>query len=225
MKNAIGFAAHPDDLEFSCTGTMKKLRDAGYEIYYVILTNGENGFKSNPRVTPEQRVRIRKDEQLQVAEKLGVREVHFLDYRDGFLEYSEELRGRLVSIIKQYKPEIVFSFDPANSSFSNLNVFHRDHRVAAQAVFDACFAAKNYHMYPGDAHRIDKLYFFASDQPDYFEDITDLMDFKLSLLACHKSQFPDFSKVEKYIKEKISNKTDIYRYSEPFRVMQVEQYT
>ncbi len=225
MKTAIGFAAHPDDLEFSCTATMKKLRDEGYRLIYVIITNGENGFKIGPEETPEQRIETRKKEQLKVADILGVAQVYFLGYRDGFLEYSEKLRAGLVELIKKYKPQIVFSFDPANKSFESLNLLHRDHRVAAESVFDACFAAKNLHMYPGKAHRIEKMFFFASDKPNYYEDITNLIDFKLQLLACHKSQFPDFSKVENYIKETVCNQTNKFRYSEAFRVLEVKQVT
>ena len=185
MKTAIGFAAHPDDLEFSGTAKMKQLHDEGYRLIYVIITNGENGF----------------------------------------LKYSEKLRSELVKLIKDYKPEIVFSFDPANKSFSSLNLLHRDHRVAAEAVFDACFAAKNFHMYPGERHQVKEMYFFASDKPNHFVDITDLIDFKLELLACHKSQFPDFSKVEKYIKKTVSSQSSEYKYSEAFRVMEVKQVT
>ena len=225
MKTAIGFAAHPDDLEFSCTATMKKLGDEGYRLIYVIITNGENGFKIGSEEIPEQRIETRKKEQLKVADILGVAQVHFLGYRDGFLEYSEKLRAGLVELIKRYKPQIVFSFDPANKSFESLNLLHRDHRVAAEAVFDACFAAKNLHMYPGEAHRIEKMFFFASDKPNHYEDITNLIDFKLKLLACHKSQFPDFSQVENYIKETISRQSDEYKYSEAFRVMEVKQVT
>ena len=103
MKTAIGFAAHPDDLEFSCTATMKKLSMDGYRIIYVIITNGENGFKSKPDKTPEERSAIRKKEQLKVAEMLGVEVIHFLDYRDGFLEYTEQLRAELTSLIKKMK--------------------------------------------------------------------------------------------------------------------------
>ena len=225
MKTIIGFAAHPDDLEFSCTATMKKYRDQGYRIIYVIITNGENGFKAEPKLSARERVEIRKNEQLQVADILGVEKVYFLNYRDGFLEYSEKLRAQLVKILKEYRPEIVFSFDPANKSFSSLNLLHRDHRVVAEVVFDACFAAKNQLMYPGERHQVEKIFFFASDKPDHFEDITDLIDFKLELLACHKSQFPDFSVIERYIREKVSAQTEKYKYSEAFRLLEVIQLT
>jgi len=225
MSTILCFAAHPDDLEFSCTGTLKKIKRDYNQIIYVIATNGENGFKINLSLSPEERIRIRKSEQKDAAKKLGVNEVIFLEYQDGFLEYSMSLRERMVNLIKRYKPQIIFSFDPANKSFTNLNLFHRDHRVLAEVVFDACFAAKNMYMYPGTPHRIEKLYLFASDKPNYFEDITDQIDFKLELLACHKSQFPDFRKVESFIKNEVSKQTERYTYSEAFRVIEVRQIT
>jgi len=224
MKQILGFAAHPDDLEFSCTGTFYNLIQKGYKISYIIITNGENGFKAGT-VPAGERIIIRKEEQLKVADKLGLEQVIFLDYKDGFLEYTEKLRNQLVEIIKHYKPEIIFSFDPANQEFDNLNLFHRDHRVAAQAVFDSCFAAKNYWMYPGERHMVKTIYFYGSHKPNHFVDISRLIDLKLQLLGCHKSQFPDFSKVEYFIKEIISKQTEEYQYSEAFRVLNVEQLT
>ena len=80
-------------------------------------------------------------------------------------------------------------------------------------------------MYPGERHQIKEMYFFASDKPNHFVDITDLIDFKLELLACHKSQFPNFSKVEKYIKENVCKQSKKYKYSEAFRVLEVKQVT
>ena len=222
MKTILCFAAHPDDLEFSCTATLWKYKQKGYEIIYVVLTNGENGGKIQGLST-QQRINVRKQEQLKSAEMLGVKQVIFLEYRDGFLQYTDKLRGQLVEIIRQYKPEIIFSFDPANRNFDNLNLYHRDHRVAAEAVFDACFAAKNRHMYRGEPHRMQEIYFYGSAQPDYFEDITRLIDLKLKILYQHKSQFSDWSRVKNFVKDEISKKTDKYKYSEAFRVLQVRQ--
>lgn len=224
MKTFVCFAAHPDDLEFSCTGANYNLLQRGYKGIFVIVTNGENGFKG-PDTPRAERIRIRREEQRRAAAKLGISEVVFLDHRDGFLEYTEQLRGQLVEIIKRYKPEIIFSFDPANLGFYNLNLFHRDHRIVGEAVFDACFAAKNRFMYPGEPHQVSQLCLFGSHAPNYFEDVTDVIELKLEILACHKSQFPDFSKAERFVREYISNQTDLYQYSEPFRVVTVEQFT
>ncbi len=224
MKTILCFAAHPDDLEFSCTGILYKFLKDGYEAIFVILTNGENGFKAKSD-SREERVETRKKEQLEVAKKMRLKDVIFLDKKDGFLEYDEDLRRSLVQIIKKYRPEIIFSFDPANNEFDSLNLFHRDHRTAAIAVFDACFAAKNNLMYPGSQHKVEKIYFFATNKPNHFEDISDLIEFKLELLRCHKSQFPDFSKVEKYLKERVSVRHGSYQYCEAFRVIEVRQLT
>lgn len=224
MKTFLAFAAHPDDLEFSCTGMMMRLVEEGYRGIYVIITNGENGFKAG-KVSADQRVEIRKQEQLRAAEMVGITKVKFLDHVDGFLEYSESLRRRLVEIIKQYKPEIVLSWDPANRDFDNLNLLHRDHRICAEMVFDACFAAKNLHMYEGDAHRVGHLYFYGSNKPNYYEDISGRMNKKLDILRNHASQFPDFSKVDKFIRELNSNPDSGFTYSEAFRVMEVVQVT
>ena len=129
----------------------------------------------------------------------------------------------MVGIIKKYQPEIIFSFDPANRDYDNLNLFHRDHRVVSEAVFDACFAAKNKYMYPGEPHQIKKIYFYGSNSPNHFEDITKTIDFKLELLACHQSQFPDFLKISEFIKNTLSRETNKYEYSEAFRIMEIEQ--
>jgi len=224
MKSIICFAAHPDDLEFSCTGTLKKHFMDDYEIHFVILTNGENGFKAG-EMEREERVRIRQQEQREAGKMLGVNEVVFFDNRDGFLEYTEKLRADVVALIKKIRPEIIFSFDPANNSYDDINLFHRDHRVAAQVVFDACFAAKNFWMYPGESHRVSRVYFYGCKEPDHVVDISDVIDFKLSMLACHKSQFPDFSRVEKLIREKISPPHGSYAHAETFRILEIEQRT
>ena len=69
------------------------------------------------------------------------------------------------------------------------------------------------------------MYFFASDKPNYFEDITNKIEFKLKLLSCHRSQFPDFSKVVDYIKNTVSKQTENFEYSEAFRIMEIHQVT
>ena len=72
MKNILCFAAHPDDLEFSCIGTLKKMSDKGYSLIYVIITNGENGYKLENQNRIE-RINTRKKEQDLAANKLNVK--------------------------------------------------------------------------------------------------------------------------------------------------------
>jgi LmbE family N-acetylglucosaminyl deacetylase len=221
-KIILAAGAHPDDIEFSCTGSLLKLAKQGCDIYYIIITNGENGFKAEHKPR-QQRIEIRKKEQLNAAQLLGVKKVFFLGYKDGFLENTEKLRRQLVKIIKSVKPQIIFSFDPGNHIFESINLHHCDHRVAGISVFDAVFAAKNNYMYPGEPHKADYLYLYGSDRPNYFENITKYIEQKINILRCHRSQFSDFKKTEDWIRNYISKFTKKYKYSEAFRVVKIEQ--
>lgn len=221
-KTILAVGAHPDDIEFSCTGTMLKLKEQDYIIYYIVATNGEHGFKIAEK-PKEQRIKIRHKEQLNAAKRLGVKKVFFLGYRDGFLKNDDGLRKKLVKIIKDVKPEIVFTFDPANRTFENINLNHRDHRYIGEAVFDAVFGAKNKYMFTNKPHKTDYLYFFGSDKCNYFEDITNYIDEKIAILKEHKSQFSDFGDVDDWVRNYLSKFTDKYLYSESFRIVKIEQ--
>jgi len=219
-KSIICFGAHPDDIEIGCAGLLKKQFVEKHDVYFVVLTNGEHGFKLNSS-NRDERIEIRRKEQLELAEALGIKKVYFLGQKDGFLEYSEALRRDIVELIKTLRPEIIFSFDPANQKYDDLNLYHRDHRIAAQLVFDACFAAKNAWMYPGKLHAVKQIYFYASDHPNHYEDVSDLMDFKLELISLHRSQFPDQSELEKLLKQKICPPFEKFKHAERFRIMDV----
>ena len=73
---------------------IKKFIEKGYDAYYIVATNGENGCKI-PGLSKEKIIRERKKEQLAAAKEIGVKKVIFLDYKDGFLTYGEKLRKKL----------------------------------------------------------------------------------------------------------------------------------
>jgi LmbE family N-acetylglucosaminyl deacetylase len=225
-KSVLAVGAHPDDLEFGCSLIVRNLARKGYDAYYIIATNGENGCKKNIH-DRKKRIALRKKEQIKAAKKTGVHKVIFLDYRDGFLEYNDKLRKGLTHFIKKIKPEIVFTFDPANTEFTNLNLFHRDHRNIALAVFDACFAAKNDFIYPdkNGLHSVKKLYFFGTNKPDYHFDITKNIELKLDILGSHESQFSNFDEFKKFYKKNLANSTKKYKYTEAFRTLEVVKIT
>ena len=112
MKTVMSIGAHPDDMEFGCTGTIKQLLRRDYRGVMVLLTNGENGFKAG-ELPPRERVAVRKREQRKAAHLLGMHDIEFLDNQDGYLEYDEDLRRRIVILLRKYRPEIVFSFRAA----------------------------------------------------------------------------------------------------------------
>jgi LmbE family N-acetylglucosaminyl deacetylase len=223
-KCLLAVGAHPDDLEFGCPVMVRNLIKQGYDAYYVIATNGENGCKKKG-ITKQERINIRRKEQFDAAKKIGVKKVYFLGYRDGFLEYTEVLRKKLTLLIKALKPEIVFTFDPANRDFTSINLFHRDHRITGLATFDAVFAAKNEFIYPhkNGMHKVDKIFFFGSNNSDYFLDISVDINFKLDVLSSYKSQFPNFENFAKFFKENLTQHHPEYQYSESFRVLEIIQ--
>ncbi|HEA46325.1 MAG TPA: PIG-L family deacetylase [Candidatus Pacearchaeota archaeon] len=223
MKTLIVFSAHPDDMEFGCSGTVCKLIKQGYEAILVVATNGESGFKQAHK-SRSQRVKIREEEQKKAAEIIGFKKVLFLHEKDGHLENSFSFRKKLVSLIKKHKPNFIFTFDPANRDFSSLNLSHKDHRAIGEAVFDSAFAAKNKFLFPGEPHKVDKLFFFGSNNQNHQEDITEFLEIKIEALKQHKSQFPDFDKVEKFVKKYLLDKSE-KGYFEKFRVVEVLQIT
>ena len=117
IKNLMAIAAHPDDIEFGCCITVHNLIEKGYQAIYIIVSNGESGFKIEHKPRKE-RIKIREKEQIEAAKVIGVKKVIFLNEKDGFLQNNKKLRAKLVKLIKTYKPEIVFSFETTICSAS-----------------------------------------------------------------------------------------------------------
>lgn len=220
-KVILGIAAHPDDLEFSCGGSMIKFREQGYKIYFAVATNGENGFKLAHK-SKKNRIKIRYNEQIKAAKILDVEKVFFLNYKDGLLSNTDGLRKKLAAIIKKVKPDIIMTFDPANLTFESVNVNHRDHRVIGEASFDAVFMARNRYMLPGESHAVSYFWFFACDKPNHFENISKYIYGKIELIKEHRSQFYDFNDMEQWVKLHLSSFTKKYKYSEKFRIVEIQ---
>lgn len=221
-KVILAISAHPDDIEFAAGGTMFKFKELGYDIYLIVATNGENGFKIDHKPR-EVRVKTRHNEQLNAAKILGVKKIFFLNYRDCYLKNDNILRMKIGKIIKKVKPEIIFTFDPSNRSFESVNLLHRDHRVISEASFDAVFAARNRYLLPGEPHSVKQFWFFGCDKPNKFVNITGLIKQKIELIGAHRSQFSDHKTMEKWVKEHLSSYTKKYKYSEKFRVVNITQ--
>lgn len=221
-KIILAISAHPDDIEFAAGGTMFWFKEMGYTIYFIVATNGENGFKIGHKSRAD-RVKTRHKEQLKAAKILGVKKVFFLNFRDCYLKNDNLLRKKIAIIIKKVKPEIIFSFDPSNRSFESVNLLHRDHRFIAEASFDAVFAARNRYMFPGEPHSVKQFWFFGCDRPNYFVNITGFINQKIEIINAHRSQFSDEKIMEKWVKEHLSSYTIKYKYSEKFRKVKITQ--
>ena len=98
--------AHADDAEYACSGTVAKLSAEGWEMVYVLCTDGSKG-SSDREITPEELSEIRRQEQIDAGEVLGLRDVVFLDYPDSLLEPTLEVRRDIAREIRRYTPDVV----------------------------------------------------------------------------------------------------------------------
>ena len=221
------FSAHPDDLDFGCSGTVAKWTKEGREVHYCILTDGSKG--KHIKISDHELVRIREKEQKNAANVVGVKDIIFLREKDGELENTKELRKKLVKVIRTIRPDIVMCFDPANRSFDNFYRFHRDHRISSEIVFDAIYpAAGSEAFFPEltkkyPPHKIKEAWFYATNNPNVFVDISKTIDKKIEALKQHKSQIKDFNEVEGRIKSwarKFGKRAKV-KYAEGFRKVEL----
>jgi LmbE family N-acetylglucosaminyl deacetylase len=181
--------AHPDDAEHLCGGTIALLAAEGKDIQYLFVTRGDKG-SDDPEMTPERLASIREQEQRKAAETLGVQTVTFLEgYFDGEVEPMLKLRREIALVVRQWKPDAVFTFDPWRK-----NEFHPDHRATGLCTVDALAAARGRMYFPEQlqgnitAHNARQLYFFSTDRANHWIDISSVTEKKIAALRCHESQ-------------------------------------
>ncbi|RAQ95827.1 PIG-L deacetylase family protein [Thermogemmatispora tikiterensis] len=181
--------AHPDDAESFCGGTIARLVQEDHVVHYLIVTHGEKG-SDDPQMTPERLRLLRKQEQQAAAQLLGVQTVTFLEgYVDGVVTASLALREALVRFLRTIRPEVVLTFDPWKRY-----ELHPDHRAVGWATVDAIAAARGRLDYPEQVemglapHTVRQIYFFNTDQPNHWVDISAVFERKVEARCCHVSQ-------------------------------------
>jgi LmbE family N-acetylglucosaminyl deacetylase len=200
-KRALSIHAHPDDQEFTVAGTLARWAREGSEIVTVCLTRGDAG--SN-RFTPAEMTRprlaeIREDEQRAACRVLGIKDVVFLDYEDGVLTPSIDMRRDLTRLIRRYRPEAVVCGDPTMRFYRNRYMNHPDHRVAADVALDAVFpSAETRFIFPEllaeglPPHHVREVWLHGSAHSDTFVDIGSTLAVKIQALREHRSQMGEW---------------------------------
>ena len=232
MKNfyipasAMVVMAHPDDMEFSCAGTVARWAQAGSRVIYVLCTSGEVGI-ADPDMTKENAAAIREDEQREAARITGVQEVVFLREPDGMLQPTLELRKKLVQEIRRFQPEVVVCGDPTVFFSGETYINHPDHRAAATAALDAAFpAAGQPNLFQEleaeglHAHKSRKVYVTGWNQSALYVNIEETIDIKVAALRAHKSQMRDWDpepRIKEWASERAKGKE--MGYAETFRVI------
>ncbi len=175
----LAIAAHPDDVELTCGGTLVRAAQTGYRTGIVDLTKGETGTRGTPE--------LREHEAAKAAEVMGVSCRVNAGLPDARLLNTDDTRRTVVEMIRAFRPHSVILPFPVGR--------HPDHRIASELGRDACFLAglANYAA-GGKAHRPHKVIYslaYREDpvKPTFVVDISDAFDTKLAAIRCYASQF------------------------------------
>ncbi|WP_207532598.1 bacillithiol biosynthesis deacetylase BshB1 [Desertivirga arenae] len=185
------FAAHPDDAELACSGTLLKYKAEGKKVGIIDLTRGELGTRGSAE--------LRKEEAAAAAQILGLDIRENLCMRDGFFRNDEEHQMHIIQKIRQYQPEIIL----ANA----LHDRHPDHGRAGALLTDASFLSglpKIQTSLNGESQQAWRPRLFlqfiqdAYIEPDIVIDVSGFWDTKVKSIQAYKSQFfsADYTKDE-----------------------------
>ncbi len=198
-ESAMAIVAHPDDIEFSCAGTMARWAKAGARVAYVFCTSGDVGI-ADPGMTRARAAEIREAEAREAARIAGVNEIVFLGEPDGMLVATLELRKKLVRQIRRFRPEVIVTGDPTVVFAGADYINHPDHRAAALAALEATFpAAGQPNLFEElaeeglSSHKPRRVYVNVWDNnADVFVNIEETIETKIEALRAHKSQMKDW---------------------------------
>ena len=194
LQRAMVVVAHPDDAEFGCSGTVARWCSEGVEVVYVLCTDGSKG-SSDPNMTSERLTAIRHREQEAAARVLGVKHVVFLDYPDGYLVPTLELRRDIAREIRRHRPQVVICQNPLRTLATGRGAAHPDHMAAGEATLSAVFpTARDRLTFPElleeglEPHNVSEVLIAASGDADYWVDISASIDTAIEALSQHVSQ-------------------------------------
>lgn len=182
---ALMIGAHPDDCEFTCGGLATKLVAAGHAVKFVSATDGSAGHHE---MGGGPLARRRLEETRAVAGLAGI-EYEVLDYPDGRLEIDVAARERVIGLIREFRPDLLFTHRP--------NDYHPDHRRTSTLVQDASYLIRVPNIAPLVPHLSTTpviLYMRDGFQRPYpfVADVVvatdDALEAKARMLHCHASQ-------------------------------------
>lgn len=184
------FAAHPDDAELGCGGTIASHIARGYKVGIVDFTRGELGTRGTPAT--------REAEAANAATILGVSVRQNLGLKDGYFQNDPASQLEVVKAVRKYRPDIVL----ANAVYDR----HIDHGKGASLAYDGCFLAGLSKVVTKDddgnvqpAWRPGVVYHYIQSlliQPDFIVDVSAHWETKMNAIKAFKTQFFDPSSTE-----------------------------
>jgi LmbE family N-acetylglucosaminyl deacetylase len=217
----MAVAAHPDDIEFMMGGTLIMLGKAGYELHYMTVGNGSCGSST---MDADETVRTRTAEAREAAALIGAA-YHNPLVPDIEILYEQPLIRKLCATVREVRPEILLLPSPQD--------YMEDHSTSSRLMVTAAFCRgmRNYETDPPTAPIPDDMRLYHAlpwglrDQlrspivPDFYVDVTDVMETKLEMLSCHKSQrqWLDSSQgVDNYLRTMQEMSAEVGRMSDSF---------
>ena len=175
--DVLAIAAHRDDVEQTCGGTLLRMAARGLRTAILDLTQGESGTRG----TAEDRAR----EAAEAARLLGVGWRQALDLPDGAIENTLENRKKIVRVLRQLRPRVVI--------LPYWQARHPDHAIVATLGYEACFLSGLAKLaVEGEPHRPFKIVYaslYADARPSFIVDITNFIDQRHAALMAYKSQY------------------------------------
>ena len=207
-KRGMVIVAHPDDAEFGCSGTVAKLCSEGWEMVYVLCTDGSKG-SSDREMSTEELVRTRRQEQINAGKVLGLKDVAFLEYEDSLLQPTLELRKDIAREIRRHRPDVVICPYPMRSlGRRGWGVGHPDHIATGEAALAAVFPAARDHMtFPDllesgfEPHKVAEVWVTGHPEPDLWIDVSDHVDTAVKAIMQHVTQLDGDS--EEYMSKRM----------------------
>ena len=206
IERVLVVVAHPDDVDFGASGSIAGWTQAGIEVSYCLVTDGQAGGFEPERDRAEMPA-VRRAEQTTAAEHVGVRDLHFLGYSDGELEPSLGLVRDIVRVIRKVRPQRLVTSSPERN-WARMPASHPDHLAAGEATTRAFFpAAGNPYAFTDlfedeglEAWTVGELWLQAHHENNHYVDITDHFDAKVKAILSHVSQHPDPSRLPERIR-------------------------
>jgi len=178
MIDILAIGAHPDDIEIFMGGAIIEFKKQGFKTGICDLTKGEAGTYGSGEI------RTKEISYANSILNVDIRET--CDFRDGKLQNAEETRNKIVDVIRNYKPEIIFSFVTDN-------LRHPDHKQAGLIVEESIFVAglekiKTHHpaFRPSSLIKFPEL--ITAEKPDFVVDITNSYEEKIEAIRAYGSQ-------------------------------------
>lgn len=175
----LAIAAHRDDVELTCGGTLAKAARAGHRVGIVDLTQGESGTRGDAATRAAEADRAAKTLGVHVRLNAGLPDAH--------LQNDEPSRARVVGLIRETAPRVVILPFPVGR--------HPDHRIASELGRDACYlAGLAKYGSAGSPHRPFKVLYalaYREDpvKPSFVVDISEVFEIKMAAIRCYGSQF------------------------------------